>query len=326
MAECIESIQAQTLRDIEIILVDDGSPDRCGEIAECYAVEDDRIKVVHRVNGGLGPARNSGMEVASGEYIGFVDSDDWIEADMYERLYGAAKACDADIVYTGLKTVRFGTVDQVLENPFAGKTLSGDEEIFQLRRGFYGAPAARVKDEAVIVSVDVAGFKRTFIEGNRLKFLAVRSEDKFFNTEACRKASVVTCISGTPYCYRKDDQPSITKSFNRKTVESFFTLFRLLSLMANEEPGLFFEECQLRKDRCIIDYSRVVIGMIEESSESNEAKKRYISEVLNHACLREAILGFPWFDLPVQQALFYIALRMRSVNLVRLMTRLKRGY
>ena len=73
---CVQSVRKQTLQDIEIILVDDGSPDRCGEMAEEYAKQDSRVKVVHRKNGGLGPARNSGMEIATGEYIGFVDSDD----------------------------------------------------------------------------------------------------------------------------------------------------------------------------------------------------------------------------------------------------------
>ena len=74
--DCVSSIRKQTLENIEIILVDDGSPDRCGELADSLACQDNRIKVVHRVNGGLGPARNTGIDVACGEYIGFVDSDD----------------------------------------------------------------------------------------------------------------------------------------------------------------------------------------------------------------------------------------------------------
>ena len=157
--ECVNSVRQQTLEDIEIILVDDGSPDRCGEMAEEYAKLDNRIKVIHRANGGLGPARNSGMEAAKGEYIGFVDSDDWIEPDMYERLYSAAISTNADVVYTGLKTVSYGRVATVLEHPFAGRNLKGSEEIFELRKGFYGAAPARVKDEPVLVSADVAGYR-----------------------------------------------------------------------------------------------------------------------------------------------------------------------
>ena len=139
LPKCVDSLCSQTLKDIEIIMVDDGSPDRCGEIAEAYALKDSRVQVVHRVNGGLGPARNSGMEIARGEYIGFVDSDDWVDSNMFERLYAAASDYHADIVFTGLRTVRHGEVVSVREHPFAGKTLQGGDDILTLRAAFYGA-------------------------------------------------------------------------------------------------------------------------------------------------------------------------------------------
>lgn len=325
LPECVESIRNQTLEDIEIILVDDGSPDRCGEMAEEYAKLDFRIKVVHRANGGLGPARNSGMKVATGEYIGFVDSDDWVDSDMFERLYKAASAAHADVVFTGLRTVAHGKTDIVLEHPFAGRTLRGPQEIFELRRGFYGAPPARIKDEPVLVSVDVGGYRRSFVEENGLRFLPVRSEDKFFNTHACRVAETVTCIDGTPYSYRKDDQPSITKTFNRKTIDSFFRLFRLLEQMADEEPEAYWEETHLREKRCVIDYCRVLIGMIEDSSEDDATKDAYVREVLRHQALRNACDKYPWQKLPAQQAVFFLVLRTRSARPARALTRLKRG-
>lgn len=94
---CIDSILAQTFTDFELILVNDGSPDQCGKICDEYAENDSRIKVIHKKNGGLSDARNAGLEIAQGEYIGFVDSDDWIEADMYNILYQNAIQFDADI-------------------------------------------------------------------------------------------------------------------------------------------------------------------------------------------------------------------------------------
>ena len=89
--QCVVSIRNQTLEDIEIILVDDGSPDNCPQICDEYKKLDNRIKVVHKKNGGLSSARNAGMRVATGEYIGFVDSDDYIEVDMYEKMYNTSK-------------------------------------------------------------------------------------------------------------------------------------------------------------------------------------------------------------------------------------------
>ena len=84
--ECVASLINQTYRDLEIILVDDGSPDRCPQMCDEWAKKDNRIKVVHKKNGGLSSARNAGLKVASGEYIGFVDSDDYVDTAMYQDL------------------------------------------------------------------------------------------------------------------------------------------------------------------------------------------------------------------------------------------------
>jgi glycosyltransferase involved in cell wall biosynthesis len=85
--ECINSILQQSFTDIEVILVDDGSTDSSGRICDEYALKDERIKVIHKKNGGLSSARNAGIDAAIGEYIGFVDSDDWIDREMYQQLY-----------------------------------------------------------------------------------------------------------------------------------------------------------------------------------------------------------------------------------------------
>ena len=87
LERCVDSIRNQTYSNLEIILVDDGSPDKCGEICDRIALEDDRIKVIHRENGGLSAARNTGLDHCKGEYVGFVDSDDVIHPEMYYRLY-----------------------------------------------------------------------------------------------------------------------------------------------------------------------------------------------------------------------------------------------
>ena len=95
--KCVQSICEQTYRELEIILVDDGSPDNCGAICDEYAKKDERIKVIHKKNGGLSDARNAVIEAATGKYIGFVDSDDYINPQMYEILYEGIKQNDADI-------------------------------------------------------------------------------------------------------------------------------------------------------------------------------------------------------------------------------------
>ncbi len=102
---CVKSIENQSYRNLEIILVDDESPDRCPQICDEYAKRDERIKVLHKKNGGLSDARNAGLDVATGEYIAFVDSDDWVEPDFIEQLYVNAKKEDADISIIGCTLV-----------------------------------------------------------------------------------------------------------------------------------------------------------------------------------------------------------------------------
>ena len=101
LRKCLDSIVNQTYRNLQIILVDDGSPDDCGKICDEYAAEDNRVEVVHQENGGLSAARNAGLALVTGDYIGFVDSDDWIEPDMYEYLLENALKYQADIAVCG---------------------------------------------------------------------------------------------------------------------------------------------------------------------------------------------------------------------------------
>ena len=98
---CVNSIMCQTYRNLQIILVDDGSMDHSGMICDELAMQDKRIIVIHKMNGGLSDARNAGLEKAEGDYIGFVDSDDYVEEDMYETLYNEIGKKHADIVSCG---------------------------------------------------------------------------------------------------------------------------------------------------------------------------------------------------------------------------------
>ena len=101
LCQCVDSILAQTYKNLEIILVDDGSPDRCPQICDDYAKKDERIRVIHKENGGLSDARNAGLDIVTGEYIGFVDSDDWIAPDMYAQLMETSLKRNADISVCG---------------------------------------------------------------------------------------------------------------------------------------------------------------------------------------------------------------------------------
>ena len=112
---CVQSIVGQTYRNLEVILVDDGSPDNCPAICDAWTEKDSRIKVIHKKNGGLSDARNAGMAIATGELMGFVDSDDWIVPDMYQHLHDLLDADGSDIAACGVEMVwEDGTPSRIL--------------------------------------------------------------------------------------------------------------------------------------------------------------------------------------------------------------------
>ena len=118
--KCIESIVNQTYENLEIILVDDGSPDNCPSICDSWAEKDKRIKVIHKENAGVSAARNSALEIFSGKYVSFVDSDDWIDNDCIEYLYNSVVSTGADVVCA---CIYYEYLNK------KGKVLSCDDEV-----------------------------------------------------------------------------------------------------------------------------------------------------------------------------------------------------
>ena len=140
LKKCVDSIINQTYKNLEIILVDDGSPDNCPKICDEYARQDRRIKVIHKENGGLSDARNAGMKVARGEYISFIDSDDWIKPEMIEGMYNRMIEDNSDLVSSGViwvdeedTEIRTATVSEncVLNTEQAMKELLNDGKLKQ---------------------------------------------------------------------------------------------------------------------------------------------------------------------------------------------------
>ena len=125
--KCVDSILAQTHKNLEVILVDDGSPDCCPSICDEYAAKDSRVRVIHKENGGVSSARNAGLDVATGDYIGFVDSDDWIAPEMYEKLLDTLQNQDAAAAVCGyIECDEKGTMSREIK-PYRTGRISGLE-------------------------------------------------------------------------------------------------------------------------------------------------------------------------------------------------------
>lgn len=190
--KCIKSILSQKLLDFELILVDDGSKDDSGAICDEYAEKDSRIKVIHKENEGVSIARNTGISMAEGEYIGFVDSDDWIEADMYETMYKLALSRECDIVMCDAVTKYDDLPDE--EDTITG--LSGGELLSK-------------KDIHPELLREMAGsswrciYKKELLKNNNITFPQniPLSEDRMFNILAFGYANGVY-YTKTPFYNR----------------------------------------------------------------------------------------------------------------------------
>ena len=136
ISKCIESILAQTYRDFELILVDDGSTDMCGKICDEYAKQDSRVHVIHQENKGVSAARNAGISLAKGEYIMFVDSDDFITENMLEKMHDCIAESGSDIAICGINNFLDGaeTEDKSQMNDISTKTISGRDACLSIYR------------------------------------------------------------------------------------------------------------------------------------------------------------------------------------------------
>lgn len=184
---CIDSILSQTFKDFELILVDDGSPDRCGEICDEYALKDSRIKVIHKKNGGLSSARNVGLDIAQGEYIGFVDSDDYIELNMYETLYDLCKNNNADIGVISSRIVK--NKKMILRETSGLKIFNKERAMEELAIGKYF-------DEVVWTKL----FKNSTIGNLRFK-LNIKHEDTEFTYRVIDRCQKLVYVGKPMYNY-----------------------------------------------------------------------------------------------------------------------------
>lgn len=130
LRQCVDSILEQTFQDFELILVDDGSPDGCPAICDTYAAKDPRVRVIHKENGGLSSARNAGLDTAQGEYIAFVDSDDWIHPQMLNTMLNSIQSSSADMAICGVESVF--EKDRTVHHPLSDAVLSQNDMVHML--------------------------------------------------------------------------------------------------------------------------------------------------------------------------------------------------
>jgi glycosyltransferase involved in cell wall biosynthesis len=239
LPRCIDSIISQTHRDLQIILVDDGSQDTCGKICSEYANRDSRITVVRKSNGGLSSARNAGLEIAAGDFIGFVDSDDWVEPEMYSRLLSSMLESKADIAIDGYVHEKKAEDGAIITTPFppigslAQKAILDRDAIDEILIGsLIGCPSSTLPFLQEFSSACDKLYARRLLSSIS-PFRSEReimSEDSVFNLEAYKHSRRIVFCGHYSYHYT-DNPKSLTRTYN---VNHIIAMSKWFALMIQE--------------------------------------------------------------------------------------------
>lgn len=332
LERCVDSLRRQTLGELQIILVDDGSPDGCPALCDRLAREDGRILALHQENAGAGPARNTGLNAALGEYVGFVDSDDYVLPEMYERLYAAARSHDADMVLSGLQylggIMLDGTGREERKNCFHREELFADEgAVKQLMLGTAGAAPEESEDSRYGFSACKGLYRSSTLQAHGIRFLSERevaSEDALFLLDLIPHCRVAVGVPGAYYCYCRN-KASFSKSYRperfalqKRRIEEMEK--RLAAVMPESEYRLYLDR-QIQACGRTASIQEVVHGK-QAGLPGWETAKR-LRAICTDPLLAGTLRRYPYWRLPRMQAVFAFAMRYRMAGLERLLVSLR---
>ena len=296
LERCVDSLIHQTLRDIEIILVDDGCPDRCGLLCDMLKDKDERIRVVHKSNGGLSSARNAGMKIACGKYIGFVDSDDDVELDMFQIMVDAAEKYTADFVMSDyIRIMQDGSRSLV-----STQLSDGLYEKVDIVKSIY---PALIMGENInygpILSVWHCVYNRSFLTMNDIEFVEdiKWSEDNLFSSMVGYRAKSFVYLKNKGLYHYYQNPGTITTSYRKGAWDVYKQMNEYMeNYFASELDYDFKRQLKLH----LIYYACNTIGMECRYAQSIKDAKVKINEIL---CDPKLIRSFSDFECPRDIAL-----------------------
>ena len=249
---CLESVVNQTLKDIEIICINDGSTDKSLNILENFTQKDPRIIVINKENGGISSARNKGLEIVQGEYIGFVDSDDWIDSNFFERLYNCAKKYNSDISVTNVLRERKKTKSiRVKYNK--EKLYTDKNDIFN------------ICDCPNICYVWNKIYNTKFFKSTNLCFQeGMYFEDIMFTTKILHSSKSLVTVPDTLYHYMINDRTSIVKSATNPKKDSDRYYNQKNSLLFCIENNIKIKEKEFIINNKYYEFFKIIILKIKD--------------------------------------------------------------
>ena len=314
---CLNSIVAQTYKNLEIILVDDGSPDQCPQMCEEWKVKDSRITVVHKANAGLGMARNTGIDYATGEYIFFFDSDDYIALDTVEKCICKAQATQSDTVLYGRNEVYPDGSVKKIDNQIPKPVYQGEEIVNVLLPGLY------TYGFGYGVSAWSKMFCMRIIRDHNLRFWSEReviSEDAFFCLDYFAKSSRVALIEDKLYFYFKNDK-SLSRSYraDRQQRNDEFVLKAMQKVRELRLPKTVLGHLEARYQM----YSLAAMKLTAAADMPSHQKKSELRKIYKDQTLRNTITWDVLRRGTRSIAVFMLLIKMRAFCLCDLLLKMK---
>jgi glycosyltransferase involved in cell wall biosynthesis len=301
-------------------MVDDGSPDNCPALCDEYAKQDSRVKVIHKQNGGLGYARNSGLELASGEFVAFVDSDDFVDLNMYETLYRTAKEHKLDTVYCGLCFYKNEQNITPRQEVAKFRVFKGREEVNSFLLDYIGPEPSFRYNTKYIKSACKALYSRELIERNKIRFYSekqIASEDVLFHIDYLTIAVGVGFLPECYYFYYYNSN-SITKTVSKDKIERI----KLFLTKVDKKLSCYFspDEYKIHYYRLVLIYFNIILKI-----ESKLNHKSIPTDLLN--CCKDPFFSdvfktYPFYKLPIKYRLFYGCIKHHIIWLIRIILKL----
>lgn len=321
LSQCVDSILSQTYKNIEVILIDDGSKDSSGKLCDEYSEKYEQCRVIHKENAGLGMARNSGLEEIRGDYVAFVDSDDWIKPDAIEKMYKALKDNNVDFCKSGF--IRFQNNGKKIRSvTYNAEYFSGDEAKNVLLPRMVGSSPSQ--HDSVEMCVCGVLYNAQIIKEYKLRFPSERvliSEDLVFNIDYMQNANGACLVPYEGYMYRYNPK-SLSASYRKdrfKAVNYFY------NEMEKKLVGYGYkDDTILRLKRIYFVYVLMCVTQEKKSVSKIPFAKSIdnIKMICNDCQLLKNIDTYPVNELGIKQQLFLMMLKKHRILIIKLLTEL----
>jgi len=327
LARCLASIVQQNINDMEVILVNDGSTDESGIMCDEWAKKDARIRVIHKKNEGPGYARNSGLAIATGQYVTFVDSDDYIAVDAYTKVLNRISNTDADVCYYGSYRVTDNNSLIKTGSPPKQLVYQGKEILTEIVvKQIIGRDE---KDNSLSIGIAVFNgfYSRKLLNKHSIRFLSERdylSEDTLFNLDVCTVSSKVLIYPDYLYYYCSNNDCS---SLSKKYRENYFDAnLRMFNKFQNRLRQMnLYEIGHERSIRTLLINSIIYIRqeVAHEKIQGKADTLKKIQRICEDETVQSALSEYRIQKLPFLQYLLFAALKLRQVKVIYLLVKMR---